>query len=40
MAITEAWAKLWHAAKVISERCNDGFLASVIRELIGVVNTA
>jgi len=28
MAITEAWAKLWHAAKVISERCNDGFLAA------------
>jgi hypothetical protein len=28
MVITEAWNKLWHAAKVIRERCNDGFLAA------------
>jgi hypothetical protein len=24
MAITEAWNKLWHAAKAVRERCNDG----------------
>jgi len=28
MVITEAWAKHWHSAKVISEQCDDGFLCS------------
>jgi len=28
MVITEAWAKLWHAAKAIRERWEDGFLAA------------
>src|SRR5258708_2886717 len=38
LVITEAWAKLWHAAKVISERCNDGFLAASSRKGPSAIN--
>jgi len=38
MVITEAWAKLLYAAKVISERCNDGFLAASSRKGPSAIN--
>jgi len=30
--MSEAWAKLWHAAKEIRERCTSGVLAQMAAE--------
>src|SRR5215510_6871786 len=38
IVITAAWAKHWHAAKVIRERCNDGFLAASSRKGPSAIN--
>ena len=38
MVITEACTKLWHAAKAIRERCDDGFLAASSRKGPSAIN--